>query len=88
MMKWIIGLFIPSPAKLALMAASEIKKRINLLGHDEAVAKYSALALAVQDEVARSIEYVKDARIDDEEEKDIAARLEPLFKRLIDLATK
>lgn len=79
-LKW----FIPSPEKLAKMTSEKIASTINTCEKQEMISKYASIALnltSIQEFISGVL---KDGKISDDEKKEIASKLEPLFKYLID----
>ena len=84
MFKALAKLFIPSPKKLSTIAADKIADTINTSEKQDLIAKYASMALdltSVQEFISNVL---KDGNINEDEKKQIASKLEPLFKYLID----
>ena len=84
MFKALAKLFIPSPKKLADIASTKIADTINTCDKQDLIAKYASMALdltSVQEFISNVL---KDGNINEDEKKQIASKLEPLFKYLID----
>lgn len=85
-MNRIIKLFIlPKPATLANYASKGIQEAINGSGKEELIAKYSNLAGKATDVQKFISSILIDGRIDDIERDDIASKLEPLMKVILDM---
>ena len=83
-MNRILKLFIPKPATLANYAAKGIQEAINGSGKEELIAKYSNLANKATEVQKFVTSILLDGKIDDIEREDIAKKIEPLMKTLID----
>ena len=84
MLKALAKLFIPSPEKLADIASTKIADTINTSEKQELIAKFASMALDLTNIQEFISNVLKDGKISDEEKKQIASKLEPLFKYLID----
>ena len=84
-MNCILKLFIPRPSTLANYSAKTIQQAINGSGKEELIAKYSNLASKATDVQQYITSILKDGRIDDIERTDIANKLEPLMKVILDM---
>lgn len=84
-MNKLIKLFIPKPATLANYSAKTIQSAINGSGKEELIAKYSNLANKATDVQKYVTSILKDGKIDDIERDDIASKLEPLMKVILDM---
>lgn len=84
-MNKILKLFIPKPATLANYSAKTIQQAINGSGKEELIAKYSNLASKATDVQKYVTSILKDGKIDDIERDDIANKLEPLMKVILDM---
>ena len=84
-MKWLIKLFIPSPAKLAKMAAEKLADAVNESGKTDTIAKYSLILKSTAANVSNANEMLVDGKIDPEETERIAEMLTPYFERVVDL---
>ena len=84
-MNKLIKLFIPKPATLANYSAKTIQQAINGSGKEELIAKYSNLASKATDVQKFISSILIDGKIDDIERDDIANKLEPLMKVIIDM---
>lgn len=84
-MSCILKLFIPKPATLASYSAKTIQNAINGSGKEELIAKYSNLANKATDVQKFISSILIDGRIDDIERDDIANKLEPLMKVILDM---
>lgn len=84
-MNKLIKLFIPKPATLANYSAKTIQSAINGSGKEELIAKYSNLANKATDVQKYVTSILKDGKIDDIERDDIANRLEPLMKVILEM---
>ena len=83
-MNRILKLFIPKPATLANYAAKGVQEAINGSGKEELIAKYSNLANKATEVQKFVTSILLDGRIDDIEREDIAKKIEPLMKTLIE----
>lgn len=81
----IVKMLMPSPSRLARMAASKVQELANGSDKFAAAAKYSVMA----DEALEVCRFLKgiaeDGKIDDTERDKIAERLTPLFVRLVEM---
>ena len=84
-MNRILKLFIPRPSTLANYSAKTIQQAINGSGKEQLIAKYSNLANKATDVQQYITSILKDGRIDDIEREDIANKLEPLMKVILDM---
>ena len=84
MFKALAKLFIPSPKKLSTIAADKIADTINTSEKQDLIAKYASMALDLTNIQEFISNVLKDGKISDEEKKQIASKLEPLFTYLID----
>lgn len=85
MFKKIIKLFMPSEKTLAKTAADAIAKAVNESGKAEIMAKYANLADNAVKMQAYVTEMLKDGKIDEVEKGDIADKLAPLMKTIVDM---
>ena len=83
-MNRILKLFIPKPATLANYAAKGIQEAINGSGKEQLIAKYSNLANKATEVQQFVTSILLDGKIDDIEREDIAKKIEPLMKILVD----
>lgn len=83
-MNSILKIFLPKPATLANYAAKGVQEAINGSGKEELIAKYSNLANKATDVQKFVTSILLDGRIDDIERSDIAKKIEPLMKTLVD----
>ena len=83
-MNRILKIFIPKPATLANYAAKGIQEAINGSGKEELIAKYSNLANKATEVQKFVTSILLDGKIDDIEREDIAKKIEPLMKTLVD----
>lgn len=83
-MNRILKLFIPKPATLATYAAKGIQEAINGSGKEQLIAKYSNLANSATDVQKFVTSILLDGKIDDIEREDIAKKIEPLMKTLVE----
>lgn len=84
-MKWLIKLFIPSPAKLAKMAAEKLADTVNESGKADTIAKYSIMLKEASANVSVVNEMLTDGKIDPDETERVAELLTPYFERITDL---
>lgn len=83
-MNRILKIFLPKPATLANYAAKGVQEAINGSGKEELIAKYSNLANKATEVQKFVTSILLDGRIDDIEREDIAKKIEPLMKTLIE----
>lgn len=81
----IAKMFMPSPSRLARMAASKVQEMANGSEKFAAFARYSQLADEVLDICRFLRDVAEDGRIDDTERDRIAERLTPLFSRIAEM---
>ena len=79
MIKAIIKLFMPSPQKLANMAAEKIQKAVNESNKAEMIAKCANIAASVTDIQKFVSDTLIDGKISDDETKQVEEKLIPLF---------
>lgn len=84
MLKALAKLFIPSPKKLSTITADKIAETINTSEKNELIAKYASMALDLTNIQEFISNVLKDGSISEDEKKQIASKLEPLFKYFID----
>lgn len=84
-MKKLIKWFMPSSKKLSNMAAEKIQAAINQSGKEDLIAKYASMADSATEIQKWITELLVDGKIDDMEKSDIASRLEPLLKKIVEL---
>lgn len=81
----IAKVLMPSPSRLAKMAAAKVQEIANGSDKFAAAAKYSVMADEAL-EVCRFLrDIAEDGKIDDVERDKIAERLTPLFARLVEM---
>lgn len=85
MIKKIVKMLLPSEKKIAEYATEEIAKAINNSGKEEMIAKYSTIADQITGVQAMVTRILVDGKISEDEKKEIAEKLEPLFRYLIGL---
>lgn len=88
MIKAIIKLFMPSPQKLAKMAARKIQKAVNESDKANTIAKCAGIASYATDIQKFVSETLLDGKVSDEETKLIEEKLVPLFEKVVELACK
>ena len=88
MIKAIIKLFMPSPQKLANMAAEKIQKAVNESNKADTIAKCASIASSITDIQKFVSDTLIDGKISDEETKQVEEKLIPLFEKVIELACK
>ena len=88
MIKAIIKLFMPSPQKLANMAAEKIQKAVNESNKAEMIAKCASIAASVTDIQKFVSDTLLDGKVSDAEVKQVEDKLVPLFEKVIELACK
>ena len=79
MIKTLIKLFMPSPQKLAKMAAERIQKAVNESNKAETIAKCASIASYATDIQKFISDTLIDGKISDEETKQVEDKLVPLF---------
>ena len=84
-MKKLIKWLIPSSKKLSNMAAEKIQAAINQSGKEDLIAKYASMADSATEIQKWITELLVGGKIDDMEKSDIASRLEPLLKKIVEL---
>ena len=84
MFRALAKIFIPSPKKLSTIAADKIADTINTSEKQDLIAKYASMALDLTNIQEFISNVLKDGKISDEEKKQIASKLEPLFTYLIE----
>lgn len=84
-MKWLMKLFIPSPAELAKMAAEKLADAVNESGKTDTIAKYSLILRSTAANVANANEMLTDGKIDPNETELIAEMLTPYFERVLEM---
>ena len=84
-MNKILKLFIPKSETLAHYASKGIQKAINGSGKEEIIAKYGSLADKATEVQKWITSILVDGKIDDVEQEDIAKKLEPLMKMMVDM---
>ena len=85
MISKIAKMLMPSPERLAKMAASKVQEIANSSDVLTVAAKYSAMADETMDVCRFITDIVRDGKIDDAERDRIAERLTPLFARLAEM---
>ena len=88
MIKTLIKLFMPSPRKLANMAAEKIQKAVNESNKAEIIAKCASIAASVTDIQKFVSDTLLDGKVSVEETKQIEDKLVPLFEKVVELACK
>ena len=78
-------LLMPSPSRLAKMAASKVQELANGSDKFAAFAKYSVMADEALDVCRFLRDIAEDGKIDDMERDKIAEKLTPLFSRLTEM---
>ena len=84
MFRALAKLSIPSPNKLSAIAADKIADTINTSEKQDLIAKYASMALDLTNIQEFISNVLKDGKISDDEKKQIASKLEPLFTYLIE----
>ena len=88
MLKAIIKLFMPSPQKLANMAAERIQKAINESDKADTIARCAGIA-SYATEIQKFVsDTLLDGKVSDAEAKQVEDKLVPLFEKVIELACK
>lgn len=85
MLKSIAKWLMPSPKKLSNMAAEKIQAAVNQSGKEDLIAKYASMADSATEIQKWITELLVDGKIDDIEKNDIADKLEPLLKKIVEL---
>ena len=88
MIKTLIKLFMPSPRKLASMAAERIQKAVNESNKAEMIAKCAGIAASVTDIQKFISDTLLDGKVSDDETKQVEEKLVPLFEKVIELACR
>ena len=88
MIKAIIKMLMPSPQKLANMAAEKIQKAVNESNKAETIAKCASIAASVTDIQRFVSNTLIDGKVSDEEAKQVEEKLIPLFQKVVELAFK
>lgn len=78
-------MLMPSPSRLAKMAASKVQELANGSDKFAAFARYSRMADEALDVCRFLRDIAEDGKIDDTERDRIAERLTPLFERLVEM---
>ena len=79
MIKTLIKMLMPSPQKLARMAAEKIKDTVNESNKADTIAKCANIAASVTDIQKFVSDTLIDGKVSDEETKRIEEKLIPLF---------
>ena len=85
MLKSLIKLFLPSSKKLATMASEQICNVVNGSNKEEQIQQIMKYADILTDIQAKICVLLKDGKLDEDEKQIIAADLEPLIQKLIDM---
>ena len=88
MIKTLIKIFMPSPQKLANMAAKQIQDAVNGCQKAEMIAKCASIAASVTDIQKFVSDTLLDGKVSDEETNKVEEKLIPLFQKVIELACK
>ena len=88
MIKTLIKMLMPSPQKLARMAAEKIKDTVNESGKTDTIARCAGIAASVADIQKFVSDTLIDGKISDDEAKQVEEKLVPLFKKVAELACK
>ena len=88
MIKTLIKIFMPSPRKLANMAAEKIQKAVNESNKAEMIAKCAGIASYATDIQKFISDTLLDGKVSDEETKQVEEKLVPLFEKVVELACK
>ena len=88
MIKAIIKMLMPSPQKLANMAAERIQKAVNESNKAEMIAKCANIAASATDIQKFVSDTLIDGKVSDDETKRIEEKLIPLFEKAVELACK
>lgn len=79
---------MPSPQKLANMAAEKIQKAVNESNKADTIAKCAGIVSYATDIQKFVSDTLIDGKVSDEETKRIEDKLVPLFEKVIELACK
>lgn len=85
MIEKIVKMLMPSPSRLAKMAAGKVQELANGSDKFAAFAKYSRVSDEALDVCRFLRDIAEDGRIDDMERDRIAEKLTPLFERLVEM---
>ena len=88
MIKTLIKMLMPSPQKLAKMAAKRIQEAVNGCQKAETIAKCANIASYATDIQKFVSDTLIDGKISDDETKLIEEKLVPLFEKVVELACK
>ena len=86
--KRLIKMFMPSPQKLANMAAEKIQKAVNESNKAEMIAKCAGIASYATDIQKFVSDTLLDGKVSDDEAKQVEEKLIPLFEKVVELACK
>lgn len=88
MIKTLIKMLMPSPQKLANMAARKIQNAVNESDKAEMIAKCASIASYATDIQKFIADTLLDGKVSDEETKKVEEKLVPLFEKVVELACK
>lgn len=88
MIKTLIKMLMPSPRKLANMAAERIQKVVNESNKAATIAKCASIASYATDIQAFVSDTLIDGKVSDAEAKQVEEKLIPLFEKVVELAFK
>ena len=88
MIKTLIKMLMPSPRKLARMAAEKIQKAVNESNKAAIISKCASIAASVTDIQKFVADTLIDGKVSDEETKQVEEKLIPLFEKVIYIACK
>lgn len=85
-MNRLLKIFLPTPKTLATMAADNIANTANKNADKMLIAaRYDAYVKKAAEIQMQIADWIKDGKIDEMEEEEIARAIEPLFEKLYDL---
>ena len=84
MKKLLIKLLLPSPEDITTLAAKTIVEFINNSGKGDVIAKYGTMADEITKVQSNITNWLRDGKIDDEEQKKLYNALLPLAQKLVE----
>lgn len=88
MIKTLIKMLMPSPKKLANMAAEKIQNAVNESNKAATIAKCASIASYATDIQKFVSDTLLDGKVSDDEAKQVEEKLVPLFEKVVELACK
>ena len=88
MKKLLIRLLLPSAEDITTLATKTIVEFINNSGKGEVIAKYGTMADEITKVQANITNWLRDGKIDDEEQKKLYNALLPLAQKLVEEVKK